>query len=91
MDNSSLFRYEGNQYSVPPEYIGRTVNLQIHDDYIHVYYNTKLVALHPLSGKKINYQEGHYQELTRKTHSFSESNIAERAKENLNAIGAVYE
>lgn len=91
VDNSSLFRYDGKQYSAPPEYIGKTVTLQIHDDYIHVYYNTKLIAMHPLSGKKINYQEEHYQELARKTHSFSETNIAERAKENLNAIGAVYE
>ena len=87
VDNSSLFRYGGKQYSVPPEYIGKTVTLQVHDDFIHVYYNTKLIALHTLSGKKINYQEEHYQELARKTHSFSEANIAERAKENLNAIG----
>lgn len=91
IDNSSLFRYQGNQYSVPPEYIGKTVTLQVHDDYIHVYCNTKLIALHPVSEKKINYQEAHYLELARKTHSFAEANIAERAKENLNALGAVYE
>ena len=48
VDNSSLFHYDGKQYSAPPEYIGKTVTLQIHDDYIHVYFNTKLIALHPL-------------------------------------------
>lgn len=91
VDRSGLFRYGGKQYSAPPEYIGRTVTLQIHDDYIHVYHNTKLITLHPLSEKKINYREEHYQGLARKTRSFSEANIEKRAKENLRAIGAVYE
>lgn len=91
VDRSGLFRYGGKQYSAPPEYIGRTVTLQIHDDYIHVYHNTKLITLHPLSEKKINYREEHYQDLARKTRSFSEANIEKRAKENLRAIGAVYE
>lgn len=91
VDRSGLFRYEGKQYSAPPEYIGRTVTLQIHDDYIHVYHNTKLITLHPLSEKKINYREDHYRDLARKTHSFSEADIEKRAKENLRAIGAVYE
>ncbi len=80
VDNSSLFRYNGKQYSVPPEYIGKTVTLQIHDDYIHVYYNTKLIALHPLSEKKINYKEEHYQELVRRTHSFAEANKSRESK-----------
>lgn len=57
IDNASLFRYRGKQYSVPPEYIGKSVTLQVYDDYIHVYCNMKLIALQPLSEKKINYQE----------------------------------
>ena len=52
VDESGLFRCSGKQYSAPPEYIGKTVTLQIHDDYIHVYCNTKLIALHPVSEKK---------------------------------------
>lgn len=91
VDKSGLFRYNGKQYSAPPEYIGKTVTLQIHDDYIHVYCNTKLIALHPVSEKKINYKEEHYTALARMTHSFAESKIEKRAKENLNAIGAMYE
>ncbi|NCC00786.1 MAG: hypothetical protein EOM34_08910 [Clostridia bacterium] len=91
VDNSSLFRYQGKQYSVPPEYIGKSVTLQVYDDYIHVYFNMKLIALQPLSQKKINYQENHYRDLIRRTHSFAEEDIEERAKENLRALGAVYE
>ena len=89
VDESGLFRCSGKQYSAPPEYIGKTVTLQIHDDYIHVYCNTKLIALHPVSEKKINYKEEHYTALARMTHSFAESKIEKRAKENLNAIGAI--
>lgn len=91
IDNASLFRYRGKQYSVPPEYIGKSVTLQVYDDYIHVYCNMKLIALQPLSEKKINYQEDHYRDLICRTHSFAEENIAARAKENLRALGAVYE
>lgn len=91
IDNSSLFHYAGNQYSVPPEYIGQRVTLQVYDDYIHVYSSTKLIALHRISKKKINYQTAHYEALARRTHSFADAHIEERAKENLKAIGAVYE
>ncbi|MGN0241170.1 MAG: IS21 family transposase [Candidatus Weimeria sp.] len=91
VDNSSLFRYKGNQYSVPPEYTGKKVSLQIYDDYIHVYFNTKLIALHHISDKKINYKEEDYTSLVMETHSFSEDNLEERAKENLRALGAAYE
>lgn len=90
-DNSSLFRYKGKLYSVPPEYIGLELTLQVHDGYLHVYSSTKLVALHAISDKGINYNEGHYEELIRSTHSFAEENIGQRAKENLKAIGALYE
>lgn len=91
IDNSSLFHYHGNQYSIPPEYIGKTVALQVYDDYIHVYFNTKLIAMHSVSMNKINYDPEHYEQLARKTHSFSEADITKRAKENLKAIGALYE
>ena len=73
VDNSSLFCYSRNQYSVPPEYIGQNVTLQIHDDYIHVYSNTKLIALHRISKKRINYQVEHYEALARRTHAFAEA------------------
>lgn len=91
VDRSSLFRYKGNQYSVPPEYIGQKVTLQVYDDYIHVYCNTKLIALHAVSDKKINYKDKDYISLARQTHSFSEENLEERARENLRALGEAYE
>jgi hypothetical protein len=49
------------------------------------------VSKTPLILYTLNYQREHYEELARKTHSFSEANLRQRAKENLKQLGAVYE
>lgn len=90
VNHSSMFNYEGCQYSVPPEYIGKIVSIQTYDGYIHVYYNTNLVTMHHLSSKKLNYTLEHYTAIARKTHVFKEELILERAKQNLEIIGEVY-
>lgn len=87
---SSMIHYKSNQYSVPPEYIDKRLNLQVHDTQIHLYCNTKLVAVHSLSYKKLNYLESHYIEITKRTLPFEEDKIEEIAKENLKKIGEVY-
>ena len=60
VNHLSMFNYKGCQYSVPPKYIGKIVSLQTYDGYIHVYYSTNLVTIHPLSSKKLNYTLEHY-------------------------------
>lgn len=86
----SCFSYKSNLYSVPPEYRGKTVQIQIYDNLIHVYYNTELVATHSISTQKLNFHDSHYTELTKMTFNNTHINIAKRAKENLANIGAVY-
>ena len=86
-----MFYYKGCQYSVPPEYVGKTVSLQVYDSYIHVYCNTNLITMHPLSTKKLNYISDHYAAIARKSHIFKEEHILDRAKENLKIIGKVYD
>lgn len=90
VNHSSMFYHKGCQYSVPPEYVGRIVSLQIYDGYIHVYYSTNLITIHPLSSKKLNYISDHYAAIARKSHVFKEEHISDRAKENLEIIGKVY-
>ena len=90
VNHASMFQYKQCQYSVPPEYVGRLVSLQIYDGYIHVYYNTDLVTIHQISTKKLNYICDHYAAIARKTHVFKEEHISDRAKENLEIIGKVY-
>lgn len=87
---SSMVTYKNLQYSVPPEYIGKEMELQVYDNYIHVYYNTTLVTLHSLSQKKLNYHEKHYIAIAQQSHSFKKEDIESRAKENLSIIGDVY-
>lgn len=90
VNSSSMVTYQGSQYSVPPEYLGETMKLQVYDNYIHIYYNTKLVTLHPISSNKLNYHERHYIAIAQLSHAFKEEDIERKAKENLAAIGEVY-
>lgn len=91
INHSSMFYYKGCQYSVPPEYVGKIVSLQVYDGYIHVYCNTEFITIHQISVKKLNYISDHYAAIARKAHVFKEEHIMDRAKENLEIIGKVYD
>ena len=91
VNHSSMFYYKGCQYSVPPEYVGKIVSLQVYDGYIHVYCNTEFITIHQISSKKINYISDHYAAIARKCHIFRDEHIMDRAKENLEIIGKVYD
>jgi len=86
---ASMITYKSNQYSVPAEYKGKTVGLQVYDDHIHVYYNTDLVAQHRVSSKVLNYKEEHYAEvLSRGMPDYPDIN--DLAKKNLQAMDEVF-
>jgi len=91
VNRSSMISYRSNQYSVPPEYIGKILQIQVYDNWIHLYYNTDLVAVHSISSRKLNYLEGHYIEIMGRTLPFESERIAEIAKENLRIIGERYD
>ena len=84
-----MINYGGNQYSVPTEYIGKSLTAQAYDGYIHLYYNTTLVTVHRITEQKLNYHEKDYIEIARKSHSFKEEDIESRAKENLALLGGI--
>jgi hypothetical protein len=84
-----MISYKSNQYSVPPEYQGKKVSLQVYDDHLWIYYNMKLLAQHPISTAKLNYQEAHYQSgLAVSAPHYPE--IDDWAKKNLETIGEMY-
>lgn len=92
VNTASMIRYNNNQYSVPPKYLNKKVRYQVYDSKIYVYFNTKLIAVHDISDKKINYDEGHYIEILKANFkNKDEDAIKEMAKENLRLIGEVYE
>ncbi|AZB44409.1 IS21 family transposase [Bacillus sp. FJAT-42376] len=86
---SNMISYKSNHYSVPSEYQGKRVGLQVYDDQLWVYYNTKLIAQHPIGQAKLNYQEEHYKEGLQVSAPYYPE-IEELAKQNLAAIGGVY-
>lgn len=88
---SSMITYRSNQYSVLPEYIGKRLSLQVHAHMLHVYYNRKLITLHEVSSKKLNYHDSHYCAISKLTIPSEEIDIYQFAKENLKRIGAMYE
>lgn len=85
VNKNSLFTYRGNQYSVPPEYIGKMVHLNIGDGEIHVYYSKKMVVLHKISKDKVNYKEPHHLKMMVKTFGSIE-NIKEKSQEHLKQL-----
>ena len=55
-------------------------------------YNTKLVTVHVLSKKKFNYLASHYEAQLQKTIPYlSTDEVKEKARSNLEKIGAIYE
>ncbi|MFI3327328.1 MAG: IS21 family transposase [Clostridia bacterium] len=91
VNTASMISVKSNMYSVPKEYINKTVVYQIIDLKLHVYSNTKLIALHDISENKLNYLPEHYRDtLTCKFKNKNEDEIKAMAKRNLEAIGGVY-
>lgn len=87
---SNMITYQGNQYSVPSEYARKRVQLQVFNHELHVYYNMKLIACHSISNAKLNYKEEHYIEALQLSSPYY-PDIDDLAKENLKAIGEIYE
>lgn len=86
---SNMISYKTNQYSVPAKYRGKKVGLQVYDDHVWIHYNMELIAWHPISNRKLNYEEAHYQEALGISMP-GYPDIDELAKRNLAIIGEVY-
>lgn len=60
VNTSSLFKYKGNMYSVPPDMIGKNITIEVIDSNLNVYYNKKLITVHSISENIINYHSNHH-------------------------------
>lgn len=60
VSNGFLVYFRGNQYSVPPKFINKKVQLKELDNKLYIYYTKDLIALHDICDKKINYDKTHY-------------------------------
>lgn len=52
VSNGFLVYFRGNQYSVPPKFANKTVQLKEQDNKLYIYHNTNLIAMHDISSKK---------------------------------------
>ena len=88
VNKQAMISYKSNQYSVPIEYIGKKLNLQVEDNYLYLYDNMKLVVSHLISEKKLNYKEAHYEQFVKHTwNDIDEKRLKEQTKRNLAMIG----
>ncbi|MDD6240437.1 MAG: IS21 family transposase [Eubacteriales bacterium] len=63
VSHTLLVPFLGRQYSVPLDYLGKSVRILRNGDYVEIYYSRQLIAEHPFDpGKKINYREEDYRE-----------------------------
>lgn len=60
--NTFLITYKGNQYSVSPQYINKTIKMKELNNKLYIYYNEHLICCHDISDKKVNYKSEHYTE-----------------------------
>ena len=90
VNRQSMISYKSNQYSVPPEYIGKKLKLQVYDNQLHLYYNTDLVTIHEIKNQYLNYHDNHYLRISELTFKNEKYEMIEMAKNNLKLIGEVY-
>ena len=78
----SMITFRNCKYSVPAEYIGVPVRLNVVGDTLFIYFSTELIAQHRLSEKRLNYKSDHYRQLLSGC-MHDEESIAEMADRNL--------
>ncbi|MGL4523294.1 MAG: IS21 family transposase [Bacilli bacterium] len=89
VNTAGMFSYKSNQYSVGAEYIGKHVEIQVYDNQIHVYHNSKLIVHYSVTSNKLNYKNEHYIENLKRSVS-PRVDVDQLARKNLDAIGALY-
>lgn len=82
----SLISYKSNQYSVPLNYIGSFVTLQVYDGMLHLYSKDKLIAIHSISTNRLNYLSKHYEDIMSSTFNPMYFDIKSISEENLKKI-----
>ena len=63
VSNESMISFMNNKYSVPIDYIGETVTIQVNDNQLYIYYNSKLIKSHTISNEKLNYNIDDYKDI----------------------------
>lgn len=91
VNSSNMITFKGNQYSIPNEYANTILTIEALDNKLYIYHNTKLITIHEITNKKLNYKYSDYEELVKLT--WKNKNIEEIrniASMNLKKLGEIY-
>lgn len=88
VSKESMVNYHGQRYSVPIEYIGKSVTIEETDDAIHIYCNKDLIVCHAKSEKKYNYKQEHIKDILKSDalSGYSDSDIEKFMQEKLSKL-----
>ena len=88
VSKESMVNYHGQKYSVPIEYIGKSVTIEETDDAIHIYCNKDLIVCHAKSEKKYNYKQEHIKDILKSDalSGYSDSDVERFMQEKLSKL-----
>ena len=88
-DIMTFINYKGNSYSVPKEYIGKSVKCVPDDNKLYIYFNTKLIHVYDISNQRINYDKNDYIDALKAITKSSSDDIEEMALKNLEKLARI--
>lgn len=86
VSNESMINVNNNKYSVPVEYLGELVEIQIKDDQLYIYYNDELIRQHKLEKQayRLIYNKSDVKEIIKSNYpSYSDNQIEAMANKRL--------
>ena len=84
-----LINYKGNSYSVPKEYIGKSVKCVPDDNKLYIYFNTKLIHVYDILFQKINYDKTDYIDALKSITQSNGDDIEKLALKNLERLARI--
>lgn len=92
VSNESLIQYRKCKYSVPHQYVGKTVKVRLDNNTINIFFGSELIRQHQISKNVINYNNDDYVNIFKDiiTDRKEIEDLAAKNLENLDRIG-VYE
>lgn len=89
VSQESMINYRGVRYSVPIEYIGRSLSIMEDDEFISIYYNTELICKYQKSNsKRYNYKLNDYVNILKNSayQNLSNDEIEKKAFDNFKSL-----
>ena len=87
-----MIKYNGKKYSVPTDYVGKSLSVKEDDEFISIYYTTNFICSYEKSSsKRFNYKKQDYLDILKKSVYTNKSidEIAQISLNNLNSLNDI--